>query len=392
MNNKKYYKTYCTGCGLCKSVQNVKINMNKKGFLEPDIKDVYLQKKVCPVNGEATRGVYAKDIWGPRLSTKIGWASDKKIRKKASSGGILTSIACWFLKSGKADAILQTKVNSDNPITTEFTCSDTIEQVLECCGSRYAESAPLMDILSYLKENKKYVFIGKPCDVQVLRKYLEDKPELNNKIVCYLSFFCAGIPSYNANKKLIKKMGCNVDDLSEFNYRGNGWPGFATAVDKHKKTYKMDYNSSWGQVLGRDKRKFCRLCMDGIGLFADIACGDAWYKTSDNEPDFSEHDGRNIIFVRTERGAKILREVELKGDIHIEKEQLFEEDLKYIQKYQYERRGTYLAQWLALKLTFHSTPKMNLKNVWKLSKNISFRRQFNIFWGTLKRIYRGRYK
>ena len=43
-----------------------------------------------------------------------------------------------------------------------------------------------------------------------------------------MSFFCAGLPSIDAQKKLLEEMGCNSRVVS-LRYRGNGWPGYATA-------------------------------------------------------------------------------------------------------------------------------------------------------------------
>lgn len=392
MSKIDYYKSFCTGCGLCKSVSGADLHLNDKGFFEPQITEITFQENYCPVNGGASLGKYADSIWGPVEDIGLGWSTDSAIRVKASSGGVLTAIACWFLNTGRADGVLQTKVKSNNPLQTEMVCSTNEMDVVTCSGSRYAESSPLADIIHYLKQNKRYVFIGKPCDVQILKSFVNDRADLPGKIVFWGSFFCAGVPSYSANKELVKKMGSSLENLISFEYRGNGWPGFATAIECDGKQYQMDYDSSWGRVLGRDKRKFCRLCVDGIGLFADIACGDAWYMTDDKKPDFSERLGRNVIIPRTQYGKEILANLIRDNAIAYKSTPEFIENLQYIQKYQFERRSTYLAQWLALKITFHETPKMNLKNMYKLSKNVSFARQIDIFWGTLKRIYRGRYK
>ena len=392
MKKEEYYESFCTGCGLCKSAFGYEMAMNDKGFTTPKIQNPDLLKELCPVNGRASSDAYTQNVWGPVLEFKLGWSLNPTIRKKASSGGLLTEIACWFLEKNLADGVLQTRVDENDPVSTRFVCSETSQEVIDSCGSRYAESFPLIKIDEYLKKDKKYVFVGKPCDVEILRSYIDLHDEYKDKIVCFLSFFCAGVPSRAANLELVQKMGCDYEKLKAFDYRGNGWPGYATAVDSDENIYTMDYESSWGKVLGRDKRKFCRLCMDGIGLFADIVCCDAWYEKENSRPDFSEHEGRNAVMVRTQRGKQIMDEIIKENKIHLEEDEEYRKRLNKIQKYQYSRRTTYISQWLALKLTFHSTPHMNFKNVLRLAKLASTKTHINIFWGTLKRIYRGRYK
>lgn len=112
------------------------------------------------------------------------------------------------------------------------------------------------------------------------------KPQLKETIPYLFSFFCMGLPSESAQIKLLKKLECK--ECKSLDYRGNGWPGFATAIDKDSKVHQITYDESWGEILGRDLMPVCKFCIDGIGEMADIACGDAWYLTSENTPDFSE--------------------------------------------------------------------------------------------------------
>ena len=205
----------------------------------------------------------------------------------------------------------------------------------------------------------------------------------------YFSFFCAGMPTLKANKLLIEKMGCDEKELISLSYRGNGWPGYATAVTNSQE-YKMSYADSWGRVLGRDKHKYCRMCMDGIGLFADISCGDAWY-VKDNKPDFTEGEGRNVVFARNQIGLDLVQEAFSAGYIHLEDYVNFNEEIRIIQKYQSERRSTMVAQLFACKLFLRRTPHYKLVELLKYCKNVPLKGQVKVIWGTTKRILKGRY-
>lgn len=55
------------------------------------------------------------------------------------------------------------------------------------------------------------------------------------------------------------------------------------------------------------------MCPDGTGEFADISCGDPWYRDiPDGEP------GRSLILVRTETGRRVLHDAVRRGYLHIE--------------------------------------------------------------------------
>ena len=59
--------------------------------------------------------------------------------------------------------------------------------------------------------NKKYAFIGKPCDVTVLKNFQKLNPIIAEVIPITMSFFCAGLPSIDAQKKLLEEMGLFVE-------------------------------------------------------------------------------------------------------------------------------------------------------------------------------------
>lgn len=252
-------------------------------------------------------GLFQGNLWQkntlyPQWRECVTWSSDQQLRFSASSGGTITAISEYLLSKKLVDEIIHTCVSKQNQIKTEYTKSKRVEELRDKTGSRYTVSSPLIELLQCISPEKKYAVVGKPCDILVLRRYLEVHQELNKNIIYLISFFCAGVPSENANRKLLDHLKTNEQECRHLTYRGEGWPGFATAIDDNGNKHSMSYNDSWGKILGRDINKFCRFCMDGIGEFADISCGDAWYMEEDGTPDFNEHDGRNITFSRTKKG------------------------------------------------------------------------------------------
>lgn len=206
------------------------------------------------------------------------------------------------------------------------------EYISTAYSRKFAGLYETLDPLSSISEldvNKKYAFIGKPCDVTVLKNFQKLNPIIAEMIPITMSFFCAGLPSIDAQKKLLEEMGCNSRVVS-LRYRGNGWPGYATANLENGKQCKIDYNTSWGKILGRDIMKMCRFCLDGIGEMTDIACCDAWYLTEDNKPNFTEADGRNGIICRSNQGVEIVQEASALGKLVVTEFTDYEEKLKHI--------------------------------------------------------------
>jgi len=383
-------QNYCIGCGLCKSERDVMMPVRETGFLSPQLTENMedFLEQVCPIAGVKPE-LLSKDIWGTSLGAYAAYSKDGTLRKKASSGGVLTSLSIFLLEAQLVDGVIHMVADESNPTATVCKISYTREEVLEGCGSRYSISSPWLSLSQMIEPEKRYAAIGKPCDIMALRN-LKDNTGKYENIEYLLSFFCAGMPSKLANDKLLKELNCDNQSCRSLTYRGNGWPGYATAVDKAGKEHTMEYSKAWGGILGRDVHAYCKLCMDGIGLAADISCGDGWYLTEDGkQPDFTEREGRNIVFVRTLKGKKLFEQAVQAGELYASAwEEL--EQLKIIQKYQYTRRTTMKDKLLAFRLFGKPVPRYDKGVVNQLSKQGPCKERTRIFLGTVKRILQKR--
>ncbi len=373
----------CIGCGLC--ANECRMIRDSSGFLKPE--DKVLEKNdladYCP---SLQRPRVGNDgPWGPRISSWIGWNENETLRHHASSGGMTTELASFALDSGEADAVLCVSSDSDEPLYGKPRICKTAEEVAECAGSRYVSISPLCLLPKTLNDGLHVVVIGRPCDARAVRAWLRANPEYSNQVPYVLSFFCAGIPSRDAADRLLQSMGGNKERLETFQYRGNGWPGFATARHSDGTVKKLTYDESWGKVLGRDVAQYCRFCPDGVGDAGDIACGDAWYLGEDGAPSFSEADGRNVVFARTSRGAALLERAARAGRVHIE--QLDDDNyLERIQNYQFTRRVTLYDRQMALALCGKKFRSCDVASSKKLRHYVNLRTHLRIFLGTVKRI------
>lgn len=391
MLDRKIIQINCTGCGLCVGIdKSITFGMSDDGYYRPQFPTDYdfnSLEKICPIHYSCAESI--SKIWGDFFGIYCAYASNQDINIRSSSGGVISAMLIWMLESGIIDAIIQIGVSEDDPIKNTVHISKSREEILSCSGSRYAPASPLISIKECLEKNNKYAFVGKPCDCRALRKLLSIKKEYADRIVIFISFFCAGTPSEKATKQLIKTLGADENTVQSVSYRGNGWPGYATVSDENG-VYEMEYERSWGGILGRTKQQFCRICADGTGEVADISCGDAWKLSSDMSPDFSDSEGRNVVFVRSKLGNKYFMQCANEGIINIEPYNI--DNLKYIQPYQYERKITLISQIAALKICKKYTPGYSTRELIKLSKYASIRKIMRIFLGTMKRIRNGNIK
>lgn len=392
MKQINYIETYCTGCGLCHSANGAELREDNRGFptvqiAKNDSLDFF--SNVCPIFYYHSKAKH--DVWGTVQKALVGYSADKDVRFKAASGGALTELCTYLLETNRVNGIMQTTFDPKDPTRNISVISTTVEEVRQRCGSRYSISVPLENFLESIEEGKKYAFVGKPCDVMALRRYLAIKPELNAVIPYLLSFFCAGEPSRKAQDNLLNKMNCRREECKSITYRGNGWPGYTTVVKKDGSVQKLEYKVTWGSYLGRDLRNICRFCMDGTGDAADIVCADFWYLDDCGNPDFSEHEGRNIIISRTSQGTDILSGAIESGRIICES--CFTEHMDEFYKYQpaqYKRKGTMGSVILAMRLCGRKTPQYSKSYLKKYAAHLTAKVKSKYFFGMLKRIVKGK--
>ena len=261
----------------------------------------------------------------------------------------MTGILINFLVNGEIDFVVHNQASKLNPLANETVASYTIEDIKIGAGSRYAPSSPLMNLEDYLATGKKFAFVGKPCDVAALRAIERSDPRVQKQVPYMISFFCAGVPSLKAAEKVVNGMGASVTEVKKFRYRGNGWPGYATATLFDESLRNMSYFESWGKILSHQVQFRCKICADGVGSFADIVCGDAWNCDDRGYPLFEEKDGSSLVIGRTEKGRVVLERLIANGII--DSEDLSLDDVSSMQPGQ-KRRKSVLAARLAAVIMF----------------------------------------
>ncbi len=388
----------CAGCGLCAGMAPDALAMaiDAHGFARPVQSRPLSEAQeraiaaACPAltvfpwpETEATH-----PYWGPYRDVLTGFAADDSLRQAASSGGAISALAIHALDSGVVDAVVQTGTDPADPTGTSTVISHTRDDVSRCVGSRYGPSSPLAGIGSLLEDTRRFAFIGKPCDVSALRSLGRSDARVAERFPVMLSFFCAGVPSLKGTDQILGDLGVDRADLSAFQYRGDGWPGYATATRHDGSVEKMSYEASWGSRLSKVVQFRCKICPDAVGGAADIACADAWYGDDGGYPLFEEADGRSLVISRTDAGAALLTSAQGKGAIICEPVPL--SDIDRMQPSQAWRKRLIAARMAALAVTFQRWPIFRGVAIGGAARRAGTGESLKNFLGLVRRVIRGR--
>ena len=311
----------CVGCGICASLCKKDdavelINLSAIGIrpkFNPEIcHDCNYCLQFCPgyhldakeITSEHSNQVFQEHLLlGEFVDIWEGYASSQRIRKNASSGGILTAISNYCIEEEGMGFILHTGMDSKKPWQNKTVISRTVEEISRRTGSRYNTSSPCEWIHRIETSRKPCVFIGKPCDVAAVQMARKCRPELDRKLGLVLSFFCAGAPCSEATINLSEAHGIKQSKIKSLHYRGQGWPGhFRVNSTDSQKEIKIPYIESWVE-LSRKRPFRCHLCPDGVGQLADITSGDAWNKYNSSNNNL----GLSHIITRSKRGQDIIQ-------------------------------------------------------------------------------------
>ena len=390
----------CSGCGLCAGLATgeapaIVMRDSSDGLRRPErVGNVSPQlaaaiDQACPgANIRHDPAEHEADyhpVWGPIVSARLGWSTDDDLRRNASSGGALSAILTYLLDSGEIDYVVQTAVSPASPVRNALHVSTDRDGVFHAAGSRYAPSSPLEDSGRRLDAPGRFAFVGKPCDVAGLRQLARIDPRVADKVPYMLAFMCAGVPSYRGTSAVLAAMGVKDEsEVTAFRFRGDGWPGYATAQLTDGTRFTMDYNTSWGAILNKHLQFRCKICPDGIGEFADIVCADGWHCDEKGYPLFEEQDGRSIVLTRTGKGEDLVsRAMNAKA---LACDPLEIAQIRHIQPFQARRKGLVLPRLVAMTLAGRKRPRFTNLSLFENVRALGIKEAARSMLGTLQRL------
>lgn len=199
-----------------------------------------------------------------------------------------------------------------------------------------------------------------------------------------ISFFCAGVPSLSGVRRVLDALGVAEEDVKAFRYRGNGWPGYATATLADGRKAEMSYADSWGNILSKHLQFRCKICPDGVGSFADVVCADAWQCDEAGYPLFEERDGISLVVSRTAKGEALVAAAEAAGLLATQPLRI--SAIAPMQPGQRSRKQLSASRLLALAVTGKPVPRFRGLNILAAGRRAGLAANLRSFLGTCRRL------
>jgi len=272
----------CSGCGACAMVcpkQAITMTEDETGFRYPVIdheKCIGCKKclKICACQQSI--------LWEPQKAyAAVGLQED--VVKSSASGGVFAALAHSVLEQGGlvAGAVMDcTKEGAD----VYHILSDSKADIARMQGSKYVQSDALRcyrDVCSAVKEGKKVLFSGTPCQVAAIRALTGDP---DNLVTAEL--ICHGVPSVKMLNAYLRVLGRHLGgSIESFCFRDKASPKTYTARiqvsrGRESRIYRLrpKHLSFYQHFLeGVNHRESCYSCpFAGMKRVADLTMGDYW--------------------------------------------------------------------------------------------------------------------
>lgn len=328
-------KKDCCGCSACASrcpKRCITMKEDKQGFLYPEIDrnfciDCGLCEKVCAVinQGQTRRPI---KVYASRNA-------DDEVRKSSSSGGIFTILAEKIIEEG--GVVFGAKFNAEWDVV--HAVAETKDGIVAFRGSKYVQSQignTYEDAEKYLKQGRKVLFSGTPCQISGLKQFL--RKDYDNLLA--VDIVCHGVPSpavwreykqhilcpegiAEKNTVFLSSKGIPVVTGINFRDKFGGWKKYGFSV-RVKSAYEADKNSVLSSV--KDElflhepflrniymqgflkdiylRPSCYSCPSKcMKSGADITLGDFW-GIQRYLPNFDDDKGVSLVMINTIKGAE----------------------------------------------------------------------------------------
>lgn len=311
--NEVVNKGLCLSCGLCAAIckDNALEISDLTGKCQPQVNkskcsDCGNCLKVCPGKEvdvfSLQKYVFSEKILqltGKFRKSGVSYSTDDNIRYNSSSGGVVTSILKYLLRTKEVDHVICLGFNKEKPYLTEYKDVTNENEIELHSQSKYAVNH-LGDILKDLKG--KIAVVTLPCHTHGLRKWQMLKANYP-EIKYILGLYCGNNLYFSATRDLLKRLGIkNFSDIKEMHYRQGNWPG----------NFQVKTNSGIVREISKDTFNYlsfihtiprCHFCFDLTNEFADLSFGDAWkFENTHNK-------GYTLTLARTREGEDLINRV-----------------------------------------------------------------------------------
>lgn len=279
----------CHGCGgcvtFCTAVNYGALKMEEDHI--PRYKSVEkcidcgLCYLICPATGELEEQLQRNVEWsspmGRILQPSIARSADENIRKRATDGGVVTSLLLHLFDSGRIDGAI---VSKETPNGREPWLATTREDIIEAAGSHYdamqgpvqlakeySTYSPSTQALGSLMRQglKRIAFVGAPCQIKAVRKMEALNIVPSDSIRYYFGLFCTSNFDFGGERtaRLAELAGIDMNDVEKMNIKDRFMLHMKDGTIHSVPLHDLDFA----------RRDACRYCDDFSAEYADISFG-----------------------------------------------------------------------------------------------------------------------
>lgn len=313
----------CTGCLACKDAcpHNAINIILKNGITHVTIDnqmcvECKVCEKVCPILSPIQKNK-AKE-----MCAYGGWVKDDEIRKQTASGGAFAGLALNFLSTFSNGIVVGASLQDNKVKHIAISSTDELQLLL---NSKYVQSNTngiYKVVYGYLKEGRKVLFSGLPCQIAGLYGYLRNK-KIERGNIWTIELICHGVASQEAIDLHLKYY--KADSIERFRNKASveqygtsqctvlKIKGEETVIDRKSDIF---YNifSSW--LLDRRSCSNCQFAK--VERVADITIGDFWGKEE------AHTKGVSIILANNEHALSLVKDSEYLHIFNATKKEAFE--------------------------------------------------------------------
>lgn len=332
-------KSLCCGCEACVQIcahKAIIMQEDKEGFRYPIVDskqcvDCGLCEKVCQYNEMPKRYSENKYAFG-------GYHLNTDVRFESTSGGAFSAIVDAYCDDNYV--IFGAEAKGLEVFHSYITDKTELSRFRK---SKYSQSKigdSYKDAKRFLKDGKKVLFSGTPCQIAGLKAYLG---KTNRDNLLTVEVICEGVPSPLYIRKLDqhieKKYGDRIDSI-DYRYTGksvfsNGkWDFEAMRISiktlDNNNILCIDrwFNPFWSIWLNHlMSRPSCYKCkFTTTERVADISLGDLWGVHLYCPELYGSNGGSSLIVCNTEKGKEVVKKAQQNMYGH---ELVFEDALQY---------------------------------------------------------------
>ena len=339
------FRRKCTGCQACVQtcpVRAIRMNYSEDGFLYPTIDENTCINcgaciNVCTMEQKKEEAINC-DIFSAQ-------AKNETILRKSSSGGVFKLLADVILKD--KGVVFGAFFNSTNKEVRH--CSTDEVPLESLMQSKYVQSnisGTYQQVAEMLKQRRKVLFSGTPCQIHGLKNYLKQKQVLDDYLLT-VDFKCHGVPSVRFFQAWLKdlenKKNSKLIDIT-FREKDLGWrKQISKAYFENGEVWTQPSRSHYYYyyfLQNYSLRDSCYSCEEYRYHASDITLADDWISR------YEKNDaGTSLIFVHTERGEIAFNAISQYLNIRDVKLELPDLSVYSHEGYDYKRKQWWLKAW-----------------------------------------------